>query len=93
MCTSIYTIRSIHLVVFWIVFENVMALHRTKGTFIGLMEVGRVNEWIVTEKLGDALKIKPVDDAAKVKPAAPTQPRRFIFIDRYAHQHHYCFYV
>ena len=81
------------MVVFWIVFENVMALHRTKGTFIGLMEVGRVNEWIVTEKLGDALKIKPVDDAVKAKPAATTQQqRRFKFIDRYAHQHHY-FYL
>ncbi|XP_042054359.1 glucomannan 4-beta-mannosyltransferase 9-like [Salvia splendens] len=79
---AISTPRSIHLVVFWIVFENVMALHRTKGTFIGLMEVGRVNEWIVTEKLGDALKIKPVDDALKVKPAATTLQRRFNFIDR-----------
>ncbi|XP_047958171.1 glucomannan 4-beta-mannosyltransferase 9-like [Salvia hispanica] len=80
---AISTPRSIHLVVFWIVFENVMALHRTKGTFIGLMEVGRVNEWIVTEKLGDALKIKPVDDAVKAKPAATTQQqRRFKFIDR-----------
>lgn len=30
-----------------------MSLHRTKATFIGLFEAGRVNEWIVTEKLGD----------------------------------------
>ena len=36
-----------------------MSLHRTKATFIGLLEVGRVNEWVVTEKLGDALKMKP----------------------------------
>lgn len=35
-----------------------MSLHRTKATFIGLMEGVRVNEWIVTEKLGDALKVK-----------------------------------
>jgi len=35
-----------------------MSLHRTKATFIGLLEAGRVNEWVVTEKLGDALKIK-----------------------------------
>lgn len=48
-----------HLVMFWIVFENVMAMHRTKGTLIGLLEAGRVNEWVVTEKLGDAaLKMK-----------------------------------
>lgn len=35
-----------------------MSLHRTKATFIGLLETGRVNEWVVTEKLGDALKSK-----------------------------------
>lgn len=35
-----------------------MSLHRTKATFIGLLETGRVNEWIVTEKLGEALKTK-----------------------------------
>ncbi|XP_042053933.1 glucomannan 4-beta-mannosyltransferase 9-like isoform X1 [Salvia splendens] len=75
--------RSIHLVVFWIVFENVMALHRTKGTFIGLLEVGRVNEWIVTEKLGDALKIKSIGNAAKVVKPAATNQRRFKFIDRF----------
>ena len=34
------------------------AMHRTKGTCIGLLEGGRVNEWVVTEKLGDALKTK-----------------------------------
>ena len=43
---------------FWILFENVMSLHRTKATLIGLLEAGRVNEWVVTEKLGDALKTK-----------------------------------
>ncbi|CAN1357116.1 Glucomannan 4-beta-mannosyltransferase 9 [Linum perenne] len=59
--------RSLHLVIFWIVFENVISLHRTKATFIGLFEAGRVNEWIVTEKLGDALKSK----SAK----APKKPR------------------
>jgi beta-mannan synthase len=42
--------------VFWILFENVMSLHRTKATFVGLFDLNRVNEWIVTEKLGDALK-------------------------------------
>ncbi|KAL0309592.1 UNVERIFIED_CONTAM: Glucomannan 4-beta-mannosyltransferase 9 [Sesamum radiatum] len=29
-----------------------------QATFIGLLEAGRVNEWIVTEKLGDAHKLK-----------------------------------
>ena len=46
------------MVIFWVLFENVMSLHRTKATFIGLLEAGRVNEWVVTEKLGDILKMK-----------------------------------
>ncbi|KAA8539198.1 hypothetical protein F0562_025890 [Nyssa sinensis] len=59
------TPRSLHLLVFWIPFENVMSLHRTKATFIGLLEAGRVNEWVVTEKLGDALKTKLGSKAPK----------------------------
>ena len=47
------TNRSLHLLVFWILFENVMSLHRTKAAIIGLLEASRVNEWIVTEKLGN----------------------------------------
>lgn len=35
-----------------------MSFHRTKATFIGLFEAKRVNEWVVTEKLGDTLKNK-----------------------------------
>ena len=53
-----------------------MSLHRTKATFIGLLEVGRVNEWIVTDKLGDALKTKAAVKAFK-KP-------RFKIGERYA---------
>ncbi|XP_047335194.1 glucomannan 4-beta-mannosyltransferase 9 [Impatiens glandulifera] len=64
---SVGTPRSLHLVVFWILFENVMAMHRTKGTFIGLLEAGRVNEWIVTEKLGDGLKLKTIGKAPNKK--------------------------
>ncbi|THU53817.1 hypothetical protein C4D60_Mb10t18420 [Musa balbisiana] len=58
--------RSLHLLVFWILFENVMSLHRTKATFIGLLEAGRVNEWVVTEKLGDGMKTKAGAKAAKI---------------------------
>ncbi|VVA92327.1 unnamed protein product [Arabis nemorensis] len=54
----IATPRSFYLVMFWILFENVMSMHRTKGTFIGIVEGGRANEWVVTEKFGDALKTK-----------------------------------
>lgn len=65
LLNAVGTPRSLHLLVFWILFENVMAMHRTKGTFIGLLEAGSVNEWVVTEKLGDVLKIKPTAKAQK----------------------------
>ncbi|GER45398.1 cellulose synthase like [Striga asiatica] len=65
LLNAVGTPRSLHLLVFWVLFENVMALHRTKATFIGLLEAGRVNEWIVTEKLGDALKLKPAVKALR----------------------------
>ncbi|KAK9906307.1 hypothetical protein M0R45_002642 [Rubus argutus] len=68
LLNAVGTPRSLHLLIFWILFENVMSLHRTKATFIGLFEAGRVNEWVVTEKLGDAFKTKAV---AK----APRKPR------------------
>ncbi|KAJ3700569.1 hypothetical protein LUZ61_004274 [Rhynchospora tenuis] len=51
--------RLIHFIPFWILFENVMSMHRMKATLIGLFETGRVNEWVVTEKLGDATSTKP----------------------------------
>jgi len=47
---------SIHLIPFWILFENVMAMHRIRAALIGLMETGSANEWVVTEKLGGAPK-------------------------------------
>ncbi|KAK6943865.1 Glycosyltransferase 2-like [Dillenia turbinata] len=55
---AICTPRSLHLLVFWILFENVMSLHRTKAAIIGLLEANRVNEWVVTEKLGNAMNKK-----------------------------------
>ncbi|XP_023773087.1 glucomannan 4-beta-mannosyltransferase 9 [Lactuca sativa] len=66
LLNAVGTPRSFHLLVFWILFENVMSLHRTKGTFIGLFETGtRVNEWVVTKKLGEALKAKPGSKSTK----------------------------
>ncbi|PWA71889.1 nucleotide-diphospho-sugar transferase [Artemisia annua] len=62
---AIGTPRSFHLLVFWILFENVMSLHRTKATFIGLFETNRVNEWVVTEKHGDASKFKGITKQLK----------------------------
>ncbi|KAG6473226.1 hypothetical protein ZIOFF_067139 [Zingiber officinale] len=49
---------SLHLIPFWILFENVMAMHRMKATIIGLLEAGTFDEWIVTDKLGESLKDK-----------------------------------
>ncbi|PKA59715.1 Glucomannan 4-beta-mannosyltransferase 9 [Apostasia shenzhenica] len=65
LLNAVGTPRSLHLLVFWILFENVMSLHRTKATFIGLLEARRANEWIVTEKLGDALKTKAASKASR----------------------------
>ncbi|KAL4576778.1 hypothetical protein LXL04_012877 [Taraxacum kok-saghyz] len=66
LLNAVGTPRSFHLLVFWILFENVMSLHRTKGTFIGVFEAGTtVNEWVVTKKLGEGLKPKPGSKAPK----------------------------
>ncbi|KAM7254969.1 hypothetical protein ACFE04_020210 [Oxalis oulophora] len=54
LLNAVCTPRSFHLIIFWILFENVMSLHRTKAAIIGLLEASRVNEWVVTEKLGNA---------------------------------------
>jgi beta-mannan synthase len=51
-----------------------MSLHRTKATFIGLLEAGRANEWVVTEKLGNTLQ-----KAAEAKKSNPKAPRKFRF--------------
>lgn len=65
LLNAVWTPRSVHLVIFWVLFENVMSLHRAKATFIGLLEAGTVNEWVVTEKLGDTLKTKMPSKALK----------------------------
>lgn len=57
--------RSLHLLVFWILFENVMSLRRTKAAIIGLLEANRVNEWVVTEKLGNTVRQKNTFKASK----------------------------
>lgn len=61
-----------------------MSLHRTKATLIGLLEAGRVNEWIVTEKLGDVLKNKAAEAAKnKTTPKLFKKPK-FKFGNRYS---------
>ncbi|MQM05885.1 hypothetical protein Taro_038708, partial [Colocasia esculenta] len=44
---------------------NVMAMHRMRATIIGLLEIGGVNEWVVTEKLGNTLKEKTEVESPK----------------------------
>ncbi|XP_040992593.1 glucomannan 4-beta-mannosyltransferase 2-like [Juglans microcarpa x Juglans regia] len=73
---SVGTPRSVHLLFYWILFENVMSLHRTKATLIGLLEAGRANEWVVTEKLGDSATKK---DATKNKTNAKAPSKRLGF--------------
>jgi beta-mannan synthase len=55
-----------------------MSLHRIKAAVSGLLDAGgRVNEWVVTEKLGDANKTKPNTngpDAVKVIDVKLTEP-------------------
>jgi hypothetical protein len=61
-------LSSLHFIPFWILFENVMSFHRTKATFIGLLELGSVNEWVVTEKLGNSSCTKPVPQILEKPP-------------------------
>ncbi|KAL5211166.1 hypothetical protein ABZP36_022013 [Zizania latifolia] len=60
LLSSVGTPRSIHLIILWVLFENVMALHRFKAILIGFFEAGRANEWIVTQKLGNIQKLKSI---------------------------------
>ncbi|XP_020104333.1 probable mannan synthase 4 isoform X1 [Ananas comosus] len=45
--------RSLHIMPFWILFENVMSMLRMKAAIVGVLETASVNEWVVTEKVGD----------------------------------------
>ncbi|KAF0900097.1 hypothetical protein E2562_026830 [Oryza meyeriana var. granulata] len=93
LCKAVGTPSSFHLVILWVLFENVMSLHRIKAAITGLLEAGRVNEWVVTEKLGDINKTKPASngsDTVKVIDVELTTPlipklkkRRTRFWDKY----------
>ncbi|XP_023748391.1 glucomannan 4-beta-mannosyltransferase 2 [Lactuca sativa] len=78
---SVGTPRSIHLLFYWILFENVMSLHRTKATFIGLLDAKRSNEWVVTEKLGDSVKNKK-SNLKQIKPDPISKPFKFNLSNR-----------
>jgi beta-mannan synthase len=55
---------------FWILFENVMAMHRTRAALTGLFETMNVNQWVVTEKVGDHVKDKL--EVPLLEPLKPT---------------------
>lgn len=57
-----------------------MSLHRTKAAIIGLLEANRVNEWVVTEKLGNAMRQLPKNNA---RPSTQRTRFRFRIIERY----------
>lgn len=64
-----------------------MSLHRTKATLIGLLEYGRANEWVVTEKLGDSVnnnnnKKDKSGDAAKKTNVKVQKKTRSKFMER-----------
>ncbi|KAK4409039.1 Glucomannan 4-beta-mannosyltransferase 1 [Sesamum angolense] len=65
------TPRSFHLAVLWVLFENIMSFHKMKALFVGLFEAKRANEWVVTEKFGDALKNK-----SNAESTTPKEPQR-----------------
>ncbi|XP_010278246.1 PREDICTED: glucomannan 4-beta-mannosyltransferase 2-like [Nelumbo nucifera] len=64
LLNSVGTPRSVHLLFFWVLFENVMALHRSKATIAGLLGAKKANVWVVTEKLGS----KTTNSKAPKKP-------------------------
>ncbi|KAL6660186.1 hypothetical protein ACP70R_002308 [Stipagrostis hirtigluma subsp. patula] len=69
---------SIHLVPLWILFENVMSMHRMRAALTGLLETMYVNEWVVTEKVGDHVKEKL--EVPLLEPIKPTECVERIYV-------------
>ncbi|KZV54073.1 glucomannan 4-beta-mannosyltransferase 2-like [Dorcoceras hygrometricum] len=65
--TVVGTPRSLYLILHWILFETAMSYRRTKSIFVGLFRWKSVNEWVVTEKLGDSLNNKTNIESADPK--------------------------
>ncbi|XP_073105406.1 glucomannan 4-beta-mannosyltransferase 1 isoform X2 [Elaeis guineensis] len=74
LLNSVGTPSSFHLLPFWIFFENVMSMHRTRAVLTGLLDMGKVNEWVVTEKLGNAVKASNDKEPGK-KSGSPSSKR------------------
>ncbi|OEL29415.1 putative mannan synthase 4 [Dichanthelium oligosanthes] len=69
---------SIHLVPIWILFENVMSMHRMRAALTGLLETMYVDEWVVTEKVGDHVKDKL--EVPLLTPVKPTECVERIYV-------------
>uniref|UniRef100_A0A0E0QRX5 Glycosyltransferase 2-like domain-containing protein n=1 Tax=Oryza rufipogon TaxID=4529 RepID=A0A0E0QRX5_ORYRU len=61
-----------------ILFENVMAMHRMRAALTGLLETMNVNQWVVTEKVGDHVKDKL--EVPLLEPLKPTDCVERIYI-------------
>lgn len=85
--------RSFHLLILWVLFENVMSFHRIKAAMAGLLEAGGVNEWVVTEKLGDPHMTKAAtdvdSDAVKVADAEQIRPM-IVVLPKYKKKLRFC---
>nr|BAK05964.1 predicted protein [Hordeum vulgare subsp. vulgare] len=68
---------SLHLMPFWILFENVMSMHRMRAALTGLLETAHVNDWVVTEKVGD---VKDDFEVPLLEPLKPTECVERIYI-------------
>ncbi|KAL5198145.1 hypothetical protein ABZP36_001657 [Zizania latifolia] len=51
--TAIRNPRNLHIMPLWILFENVMTLHRMRAALTGLLELSGFNQWVVTKKAGN----------------------------------------
>ncbi|GJM84512.1 hypothetical protein PR202_ga00190 [Eleusine coracana subsp. coracana] len=71
-------IRSLHLMPFWILFENVMSMHRMRAALTGLFETACANDWVVTEKVGDPMKADL--NVPLLEPVKPTECVERIYI-------------
>ncbi|WVZ55614.1 hypothetical protein U9M48_006254 [Paspalum notatum var. saurae] len=69
---------SIHLVPVWILFENVMSMHRMRAALTGLLETMYVDEWVVTEKVGD--NVKDELEVPLLTPVKPTECVERIYV-------------
>jgi beta-mannan synthase len=56
---------------FWILFENVMSMHRMRAALTGLFETAHANDWVVTEKVGDL--VNDDHNVPLLEPLKPTE--------------------